>query len=80
MNIKFKTTEKSIRLIEAENTLIIETDRKAKKEEIKKEFEDIFKVKIEDIRTMIKNNKKYAYLKLNKANPAIDIATRVGII
>jgi large subunit ribosomal protein L23 len=77
---KFKTTEKSVRLIEAENTLIIEVSRKDRKEDIKKETESKFKVKVDNIRTHIKDNKKFAYIKLNSKNPAIDVATKFGLI
>jgi len=74
------TTEKAIRLIEAENTLVLEIDRRKGKKEIKKEIEDVFKVKVDSINTLIRKNKKYVYAKLNKKNPAIDVATRLGMI
>lgn len=74
------STEKAIRLIETENTLIFEIDKRLSKTEIKKQIEESFKVKIEDIRTLIRLNKKYAYIKLNKKNPAIDVATKLGMI
>ena len=73
-------TEKAIRLIEANNTLIFEFDRNARKPEIKKEVEEIFNVKVLSINTMIQHNKKIAYVKLDKKNPAIDIATKLGMI
>lgn len=78
--IKPVTTEKAVRLIELSNILVIEVNRKERKEEIKKEFEDNFKVKIDSINTVIKDNRKFAYLRLNKNNPAIDIATKLGMI
>ena len=74
------TTEKAVRLIELNNTLIIEADRRQSKTEIKKEVEDVFNVKVDSINTLIRLNKKLAYIKLNKKNPAIDIATRLGMI
>ena len=73
-------TEKAVRLIEAENTLIFEVDRRLTKTEIKKEIEEMFNVKVDSVNTLIKLNKKYAYAKLNKKNPAIDVATRLGMI
>lgn len=73
-------SEKAVRLIEAENTLIFEVDKRLSKTEIKKIVEEIFNVKIEGIRTCIRLNKKYVYIKLNKKNPAIDVATRLGMI
>ncbi len=74
------STEKAIRLIEAENTLIFEIDKRLSKTEIKKQIEEAFNVKVESIRTLIRLNKKYAYTKLNKKNPAIDVATKLGMI
>ena len=78
--IKPITTEKAIRLIEAENTLVLEADRRNRKKEIKKEIEEVFKVKVDSINTLIRKNKKYVYAKLNKKYPAIDVATRLGMI
>jgi len=78
--IKPITTEKAVRLIELNNTIVVEADRKESKKKIKKEFEEMFKVKVETINTLIHANKKIAYLKLNKNNPAIDVATKLGMI
>jgi len=73
-------TEKAVRLIEAENTLIFEVDKRLDKTELKKQIEEVFNVKVEKINTSIRKNKKYAYVKLNKNNLAIDIATKLGLI
>ena len=73
-------TEKAVMLIEAKNTLVFETDIKKTKIEIKKEIEEIFNVKVEKINTLLRKNKKYAYVKLNSKNPAIDVATKLGMI
>ena len=78
--IKPITTEKAVRLIELNNTLLFETDRKSKKPEIKKEVEEMFNVKVHSIRTLIHLNKKVAYVRLDKKNPAIDVATKLGMI
>ena len=78
--IKPITTEKAVRLIELNNTMVVEVDRRDSKTDIKKEFEEMFNVKIESINTLIRLNKKYAYIKLNPKNPAIDIATKLGMI
>jgi len=74
------TTEKAIRLIEAENTLVFEVDRRLKKSEIKIKIEEAFNTKVESVNSLIKNNKKYVYARLNKKNPAIDVATKLGMI
>ena len=80
MILKPVTSEKAVKMIELDNTLIFEVERAYRKEEIKKEVEKLFKVKVEKVRTSIRSNKKYAYTKLNKANPAIDVATKLGMI
>ena len=74
------TTEKAVRLIELSNTLVINVDKRLNKKQIKKEFETIFNVKTVTINTLIKDNKKIAYIKLDEKNPAIDIATKLGMI
>ncbi len=74
------TSEKAVKMIDLDNTLLFETDRKATKTEIAKEVENIFSVKVEKVRTSLKANKKFAFVKLNKANPAIDVATKLGMI
>ena len=74
------TSEKAVKMIDLDNTIIFETGMNSAKEELKKEIEKIFNVKIEKIRTSIRNNKKLAYVKFAKENPAIDIATKLGMI
>jgi len=80
MIIKPITTEKAVRLIEAENTLLFKVGLRDKKPEIKKQVEEMFKVKVEKVRVLIKGNQKFAYIKLNEKNPAIDVATKLGMI
>lgn len=80
MILKPITSEKAVKMIELENTLLFSLERKYGKKEIKKEVESVFSVKVEKVRTHIQGNQKYAYVKLNKANPAIDVATRLGMI
>lgn len=80
MILKPVTSEKAVKLIELENTILFETDRRNKKQQIKSQIEQTFNVKVAKIRTHIKSNKKYAYAVLVKENPAIDIATKLGMI
>ena len=80
MRLKPITTEKAIRLIEIENILVLQVDRRKKKTEIKKGIEETFNVKVDAINSLIRKNKKYVYAKLNKKNPAIDVATKLGMI
>lgn len=74
------TTEKAVRMIELANIITIEEDKRKGRDEIKKEFEETFKVKVDKVNTLIRNNKKFCYLKLNAKNPAIDVATKLGMI
>jgi len=77
---KIISTEKIVRQIEIDNILVFQVDRAINKPEIKKEIEDLFKVKVDKIRTFTRLNKKYAYVKLNPKYPAIDIATKLGLM
>ena len=74
------STEKAVKLMESENKITFIVDLHAKKPEIKKEFQDMFKVKVLDVNTLILKGKKKAYIKLAAENPAIDIATKLGIM
>jgi len=79
--VKFPlSTEKSIRLMERENKLIFAVDMKAKKGEIKKAIEELFKVKVLKVNTLLVGNEKRAYVKLSMETPAIDIATELGLM
>lgn len=80
MSLKPIATEKAVMKIETENLMSFETEKKASKSEIKKEIEEVFDIKIEKIRTLIRGNKKYAYVKLKKEFPAIDLATKLGLM
>ena len=77
---KVISSEKIVRMIERENLLCFETDRKVKKEEIKKEVEELFNVKVESVKTLIRSNKKRAYVKLKPEFVAADVATKVGML
>ncbi|MBU0536378.1 MAG: 50S ribosomal protein L23 [Nanoarchaeota archaeon] len=75
------STEKSIRLMESENKLIFVVDRRANKKEIKEAIEKEFKVKVDKVNVMnsIKGEKR-AYVKFSAENPAIDVATQLGLM
>jgi len=78
--LKPVTSEKAVRLIELNNTLVFEVDKRQSKTEVKKEIEEEFKVKVEKMNSLIRKNKKYVYVRLNTKNPAIDVATKLGMI
>lgn len=50
---KHLTTERSVRLREMNNEYVFEVDKKANKLDVKLAAETLFKVKVEDVRTMI---------------------------
>lgn len=75
------STEKSIRLMEAENKLIFVVDRNATKKEIKKAIEEMFKVGVDNVNTLVnQDGEKRAYVKFSAKNPAIDVATQMGLM
>lgn len=75
------STEKSIRQMEAENTLLFVVDKAATKPDIKKAIETVFAVKVKAVRTFISpRGEKRAYVKFSDETPAIDIATRLGLM
>lgn len=75
------STEKSIRLMELENKLIFVVDKKSTKKEIKKAIEEMFNVKVDDVNTFVNvDGEKRAYIKFSAINPAIDIATQIGLV
>jgi len=82
MSIQLKplVTEKAVMLIESQNTLTFKTDKKIDKAGIKKEIESLFGVKVEKVRVLVRGNHKYFYVKLKKEFPAIDVATKIGMI
>jgi len=75
------STEKSIRLMEAENKLIFVVNKKSTRKEIKMAIEDMFKVGVDGVNTYINvDGEKRAYVKFSAKNPAIDIATQMGLL
>jgi ribosomal protein L23 len=77
---KVISSEKIVRMIERENLLCFETNKKVKKDEVKKEVETLFNVKVENVKTLIRGNKKRAYVKLKPEFVAADVATRIGML
>jgi large subunit ribosomal protein L23Ae len=74
-------TEKGIRAIESENKLVFVVDSKAKKAEIKEEVERLLNAKVIAINTYNgPDGEKRAYVRFSNATPAIDIATKLGLM
>lgn len=76
------TTEKAVRLIESENKLIFKLNSlKITQAEVKKSFEEEFKVKVEKVNTLIdRKGEKRAVIKISPEFPAGDIGVKLGII
>lgn len=75
------STEKAIRLMESENQLVFVVAKKANKQELKLAIEDLFKIKVLRVNTHVdRNGHKRAYVKLHADNPAIDVATQLGLM
>jgi len=74
-------TEKSVRMVEAQNKLVFIVDRRYDKKEIKKAAETAFESAIESVNTSIdQKGRKKAYIRFVKPGQAGDIAVRLGII
>jgi len=80
MKIQAISTEKAVKMIEAENTILFSIDRKMDKTELRKKIEELFDVKVEKIRSHIRKGEKIAFVKLKKENSALDLATKLGLI
>jgi large subunit ribosomal protein L23 len=75
------STEKAIRLMESENKLIFVVDNKANKTQIKEAIEKEFDVKVKSINTLNDpKGKKRAIVKFADESPAIDLATKLGLM
>jgi large subunit ribosomal protein L23 len=77
---KVKSTEKIVRQVEVDNILVFVVDRAVSKPEVKTEVESLFDVKVEKVRTHTMKNKKMAYVKLKAEFPAVDVATKLGLM
>jgi large subunit ribosomal protein L23 len=77
---KVRSTEKIVRLVEAENVLVFVVDRSVDKRQVKDEVEYLFDVKVAKVRTHTLKNKKVAYVKLKEEYPAVDVATKLGLM
>ncbi len=74
-------TEKGIRMMESQNTLVFVVDRKPNKLEIKKAIEEQLGAKVAAVRTnTLLGGEKRAYVRFNTETPAIDVATKLGMI
>lgn len=80
--IKFPLmTEKAVRVVDTENKLVFVVERKATKQQIKESVEQRLKVKVLGVNTLYdQKGRKRAYVQLSPETPAIDVATRLGLV
>ena len=75
------STEKSIRLMEAENKLVFVITYNANKADVKSAVEEMFNVKVIKVNTLVtRKGQKRAYVKLSPETPALNVATDLGLM
>ena len=75
------STEKAVRIMEAENKLIFIVHEKATKKEIKEALQTMFKIKVLKVNTLhLPDGRKKAYVRISPETPALDIATQLGMM
>lgn len=73
--------EKSMKVVDAENTLVFIVNRTAQKDEIIAAVEQAFDVRVESVRTLIApGGEKKAFVALTPDHSAGEIASRLGMI
>jgi len=74
------STEKAVRKMEAENSLIFVVARDATKKQIRWAIEKAFNAKVAAVNTLVtRDGKKKAFIKLKPETPAVEITTRLGL-
>lgn len=72
-------TEKTMLMTESDNKIVFLVDRNATKADVRKEVEELYKVKVESIRIMRTMKGKKAMVKLKEGFSADDLAGRIGL-
>ena len=73
-------TERSMKLVEAENKLVFVVSRDASKTQIIDSIEKLYDVEVDDVNTLISaKGFKKAFVKLGEKHRADEVATRIGI-
>lgn len=75
------STEKAMKKMEDENTMVFLVDQKATKSQIKEAFCAIHKAKVRKINTVVRaDGKKKAYIKLASESDSLKLANQIGLI
>ncbi len=72
-------TEKTMDLMEKNNSLVFMVRREATKQQIKRAIEEMFDVKVEKVNTKITKNGKQAIVKFHPDYRAEEIGMRIGV-
>jgi len=74
-------TEKALKKIEDENTIVFIVDNHATKPAIRQAFSEIHKTKVRSVNTLNRpDGKKKAYIRLTAESDALNLANKIGII
>lgn len=66
--------------MESENKIVFVVENNANKMQVKQAVEKEYNVKVVKVNIRIRGGRKEAIVKLAKENPAMDIATNLGIM
>ncbi len=78
---RFVITEKTLRLAERENKVVLIVERSATKKEIADAVKRLYGVSVESVNTLITpSGEKKAYVKLSPDHNAMDLLSRVGVL
>jgi large subunit ribosomal protein L23 len=74
-------SEDAVTLLESENKITFIVDTRSDKHDIKRAIEELYEVKVEQVRTLITpEGEKKAFVKLTPDFKAADLAVRLGIL
>jgi ribosomal protein L23 len=74
-------TEKAIGLITKSNVIVYIVDTRSTKNDVKKEFERLFSVKVASVHTAnMPNNTRKAFIKVAKGFNASDVAMKLKLV
>ncbi|MGC9079175.1 MAG: 50S ribosomal protein L23 [Nanopusillaceae archaeon] len=74
-------TEKDLNLLDRFNKVVFIVNRNANKQQIKREIERLFNVKVKKVNTLIlPDGRKKAYITLHKEYKAKDILEKLGLM
>ena len=74
------SSEKSLRMMESNNGLIFIFSKQSSKKDIKQILETRLGAKVSAVNTTIVHGNKKAFVYFSKETPAIDVATKLGLL